>query len=62
MKKKTLLGFCMDYIKNDDQLMKIADDPVMLITLSIVASECIEAYQKALIDGVEFEAAKHQEE
>ena len=61
MKKTTILEFCLDYIENDETLSVIRDDHMMLIAFAMVACNCVEAYQKALIEGVELEASKQEE-
>lgn len=62
MNKKKILDFVQEVIRNDEHLKKIVNDPIMFVIFTIIGTECIEAYQKALIAGVEFEAAKASED
>lgn len=62
MEKKKILDFVQDVIRNDEHMKKIASDPIMFVTFTIIGIECVEAFQKALMEGVEFEAAKASED
>ena len=57
MNKSNIFTFCKDVIENDAKMKKLANDPILFVTLTLVASTCVEAFQKALMEGVEFEAA-----
>jgi len=58
MEKRNILNFVQEVLRNDVDLMKVANDPIMFVTFTIVGTECVKAFQKALMEGVEFEAAK----
>lgn len=59
---KKIFKFVQEVLKNDEALKKLTSDPVMFVTFSIIGTECVEAFQKALMEGVEFEAAKASED
>ncbi len=62
MEKKKILDFVQEVIRNDEDMKKIASDPIMFVTFTIIGCECVKAFQKALIEGVEFEATKAKED
>lgn len=62
MEKKKILDFVQEVIRNDKRMNKVASDPIMFVTFTIIGTECVVAFQKALMEGVEFEAAKAKED
>ena len=43
MEKKKILDLVQDVIRNDEHMNKIASDPIMFVTFTIIGMECVEA-------------------
>ena len=55
MEKKTLIEFVMNFIENDKHLSQLKEkNPLLSLAFITFGVDILEAYKKALMEGIEF--------